>query len=343
MFRMNKLLLGLSLAGGSAWAATTCVGGELYSKSTVKYGRWEFRMKAAATPGSVSSFFTYNNNSYLGTPDPWREIDIEVLGNKPNAFQTNLITGTAEDKVTSEDIHNVTGLAANYHTFTLDWTPDSVVWRMDGVLQRKVDGTDQQVVDLRDSAQSWRMNLWASNSTGWVGKLDLAKLPVYQIVNWMRYSSYTPGAGDGGSDFTFSWLDDFAKFDTQRWAKGDWTFDGNLAQFDASNIAAKDGYLVLALTRPGEEGVLTEFVKDPAGDAYGSTSVRGMARDLPLRATGTAKGIRVDGVESGREIAVLDAHGRILTRADGSVSEIPLDSRGVLFVRVGDRSAVVVR
>ena len=333
----------LVLAVGSALAATTCEGAELYSKSTVKYGRWEVRMKAAATPGSVSSFFTYNNNSYLGTPNPWREIDIEVLGNKPNAFQSNIISGTAEDKTTSEDVHNVTGLASNFHTYTLDWTPDSVVWRMDGVVQRKTVAPDQQVLDMRDSAQTWRMNLWASNSTGWVGKLDLTKLPVYQVVNWMRYSSYTPGKGENGSNFTFSWLDDFDKFDTQRWAKGDWTFDGNLAQLTTVNIAAKSGYLVLALTTPEADGVSGVIPKDPAGDTYGTASVRGTARDLPLRAIGTSNGIRIEGAQPGFEIAVRNANGQILTQVDGSVSEIPLAARGVMFVQAGSRSIAVVR
>jgi endo-1,3-1,4-beta-glycanase ExoK len=351
MFRLQIFLLSLAWWAGSAWSATTCVGAEFYSKASVRYGRWEFRMLAAAKPGTVSSFFTYYNESYRTKEgEPWREIDIEVLGNKPKGFQSNLITLVPPDTVTAQSsrFHITEDVSTGFHTYVMDWAPDSVVWRLDGKTIRKVATTNttlagEQVSIMQDKNQSYRMNLWASNQTSWVGTLDLGTLPIYQVVNWMRYSSYTPGAGDGGSDFTFAWLDDFAQIDTVRWARGNWTFENNLAQFDASNIVAKDGYLVLALTRPGEEGVLTEFVKDPAGDAYGSTSVRGARRDRSLRAFGTANGIRIEGGEPGIETAVRDAHGRILTRADGSVSEIPLDARGVLFVQAGDRSTAVVR
>src|SRR4051812_1478990 len=106
---MEKLFLAL-ICGGSmlqtgALAETILNGGELFSRETVKYGRWELRMQFAATPGSVSSFFTFYNNSYLGEPEPWREIDIEVLGKTGYGFQSNLITGTARKKATSEKFH----------------------------------------------------------------------------------------------------------------------------------------------------------------------------------------------------------------------------------------------
>ncbi|HNC98606.1 MAG TPA: family 16 glycosylhydrolase, partial [Myxococcota bacterium] len=197
MLRIRSAILPLVVLGSGAFlpaaGATTCSGVELFSKSTVRFGRWEIRMQPAASPGTVSSFFTYNNDSYLGGAHPWREIDIEVLGSKPTYFQSNLITGSATEKVTTEKLHSIADMATTFHTFVLEWTPDSIVWRVDGVRRRKIDGTDPQVVDLSDSSQTWRMNLWASSSEAWAGKLDLAKLPVAQVVNWMRYSRYTPG------------------------------------------------------------------------------------------------------------------------------------------------------
>lgn len=326
-------------------AATTCSGVELYSKAAVRYGRWEIRMKAAATPGSVSSFFTYNNNSYLGAPHPWREIDIEVLGNKPSSFQSNLITGDASAKTTSETIHGVSGLADGFHTYVLDWTPDSVVWRVDGSLRRKVDATDPQVRDLRDSTQTWRMNLWASSSTAWVGALDLSKLPVAQVVNWMRFSSYTPGKGPGGSDFTFSWLDDFDRLQSSRWALGDWTFDGNLAQFSTSNAVFKDGYLALLLTRPGEEGVIgATLPKDPSGNSYSDpASVRANSTDAPFRAISTGEGFRIEGLEG--RVEVRDSAGKILwsghADSQGRI-EFRTSAKGLALVRTGDRVGSVI-
>lgn len=336
--------LALLAIGHRAEAATTCSGVELYSKTGVRYGRWEIRMKAAATPGSVSSFFTYNNNSYLGAPHPWREIDIEVLGNKPGYFQSNLITGDASAKSTSEMIHGSSGLADGFHTFVLDWTPDSIVWRLDGKVRRKTDATDPQVTDLRDSTQTWRMNLWASSSTAWVGALDLSKLPVVQVVNWMRYSSYTPGKGPGGSDFTFAWLDDFDRLQTSRWALGDWTFDGNLAQFSPSNAVVKDGYLALMLTKPGAEGVMGVMPTDPAGNTYSDpSSVRSAIVKVPFRAVATSGGYRIEGLEGQAEVR--DLSGGVLWAGfadpQGKI-EFRSVTKGIALIRSGDRVGSVV-
>lgn len=346
-------------AGASLFAQSIiCSGAELYANPSqvVKYGRWEVRMQTAATPGSVSSFFTYYDNSWKGKPEPWREIDIEVLGNAPNSFQSNIISGmldpdlpNPEDgKITSEVHHSVDGMSSGFHTFTLDWTPDSVVWRVDGKTMRKNGATDPQVVELRDKDQSYRMNLWSSTSTLWVGELDLSKLPVYQVVNWMRYSEYTPGAGPNGSNFTQSWIDDFNSFNSTRWAKGDWTFAENQAQFMKSNLVVKDGYLVLALTRPGEEGVKQAFPTDPLGSTYTTAAVGGrspLKGSLHARATGT--GLRVEGLDGFRgAIEVRDARGQLVGQVEaqgGTSAELPLVTTGAVFVRAGEQTVSVVR
>jgi hypothetical protein len=245
-------------------------GVEIYSTNVVHFGRWETRMKAAATPGTVSSFFVYYPNSSAsstGTPYPWREIDIEVLGKSGFGFQSNLITGTAANQTTSEAYHTLAfDLSSSYHTYTLDWTPDSVVWRIDGTTVRKTTSSSQQVVDLRDSSDTYRMNLWASNSPSWAGTLDTSKLPVLQIVHWMRYSAYTPNAGPGGSNFTPSWTDSFQNINTSRWAFGNWTFTGNYATFTNSNAKVQNGYLVMMLSTVGKMGQFpSSFPRDTAG------------------------------------------------------------------------------
>lgn len=325
-------------------AATTCVGAELYSRSTVKYGRWEIRMKVAATPGSVSSFFTYNNNSYLGAPHPWREIDIEVLGKNTGSFQSNLITGNAASKVTSESLHGLPGLADGFHTFELDWTPDSIVWRLDGKVRRKTESNDQQVVDLRDSSQTWRMNLWASSSVAWVGAFDLNKLPVAQVVNWMRYSRYTPGAGPNKSNFTFEWLDDFDRLDKTRWSLGDWTFDENLAQFDPANGITKDGYLALLLTKPGQEGVFNNMPADPDGNKYPTSSIQEpVMGSRSLRAAAVDGGFRLEGLEGMTEVR--STSGKMIWRgmADAKGQAlIPSAHAGVVMVRSGAAAGSLV-
>lgn len=308
-------LLALGMFSPSAQAATILDGAEIYSKDTVRYGRWEIRMQVAAASGSVSSFFTYHNDSYLGLPEPWREIDIEILGKKPLGFQSNLITGDASDKTTSEKFHNTTDdLSKGYHTYVLEWTPDSIVWRLDGKLIRKTN-VNAQVTDLRDHAETYRMNLWASSAVAWVGELDKAKLPIIQSVNWMRYSSYTPGSGPEGADYTPQWVDDFTTWNIKRWGKADWTFDENLADFTPSNAVVKNGYLMLILSDKNWSGTLTP-PEDPEGNKF-PTSVQPNRAGLQSSVR-SLKGSLEISLSQPSSVVVRDLKGRVLASQAGS-------------------------
>jgi len=260
---MNKLFLsclGAVLLINLTVAAKDYNGAELYSTNVVKYGRFDVRMRTISGSGIVSSFFLYYNNSYLGTPEPWREIDIEVLGKSTNVFQSNIITGNLASKTTSEKLHTFSNLSKDYHTYSLEWTPNYIAWFFDNVEIRRTTGG--QATDCQLKEMSYRFNAWISDAASWAGTFDPSILPVYQYINWVKYSTYTPAAGPNGSDFTLSWTDDFNSFNTSRWAKGNWSFDGNLVDFSPDNIVVKDGYCIICLTRNGQTGFSGEVPKD---------------------------------------------------------------------------------
>ncbi|MBW8886886.1 MAG: family 16 glycosylhydrolase [Fibrobacteres bacterium] len=341
---LRTLYIGLTLgqvalAAGAAGAAALD-GAEFYSNETVKFGRWEMRMRMAATPGSVSSFFTYYNNSSKGSPEPWREIDIEVIGKNPNGFQSNLITGNAASRTTSEAFQTSSDVSKEFHTYTLDWTPDSIVYRMDGQTVRKNLATDPQVKDLSDMPETYRMNLWASTAADWAGAMDPAKLPVTQTVNWIAYSAYTPGQGPNGSNFTPKWVDDFNSLDTQRWSRGNWTFDGNMADFTPNNAVVSGGYLMLILSKKGWSGNLTPPA-DPLGNVH-TTSIAAPTEAAPFRMEATAGRLRVFGGDKPAEVSVSDLQGRILARSRNpgwmQFDNLP---HGLLIVRSAEGSRLV--
>lgn len=234
-------------------------GAELYTKDTYEYGKFEARMQMAAGSGTVSSMFLYHNDSYMGAPEPWVEVDIEILGKNPNSFQSNIITGFGpgeSTKITSEQHHSISAANTTFHTYAMEWTPDYVSWLIDGKeVRRTVRGQNDknQVDDLKLRPQGLRFNLWSHVDEGWVGPWNDAILPVYQYINWVKVYKYTPGAGENGSDFTLDWTDNFDSFDDSRWLKGKWTFDGNRVFIDPKNIYAQDGMLILALTKKGQE------------------------------------------------------------------------------------------
>lgn len=243
-------------------------GAELYSNEEWLYGKYEARMYMGAISGTVSSMFLYANGSEQTDGRPWVEIDIEVLGKNPGSFQSNIITGKAGAQNTSEKHHTVSPAAnASFHTYGLEWTPDYVRWTLDGKEVRKatkgsqiVNGQDQ--VAALNKPQGIRFNLWSHEDAGWVGPWDDSKLPVFQFINWVKRYKYTPGQGPDGSDFTLDWTDNFDTFDSQRWSKGDWTFDGNRVDLTKNNIYSKEGMLILALTKKGQEMFNGQVPKD---------------------------------------------------------------------------------
>lgn len=279
----KKSILGTSLAV-VAMAATVSAkdysGAELYTLNEFQYGKYEARMQMAAASGTVSSMFLYQNGSEIADGRPWVEVDIEVLGKNPASFQSNIITGKAGAQVTSEK-HHAVNPAANqgFHTYGIEWTPNYVRWTVDGVEVRKTEGG--QVSNLTGT-QGLRFNLWSSEDPGWVGQFSDSNLPLFQFINWVKVYKYTPGQGENGSDFTLDWVDNFDTFDASRWGKGDWTFDGNRVDLTDKNIYSKDGMLILALTRKGQEMFNGQVPKDNEPAPQSSSSV------IPLSSSSVA-------------------------------------------------------
>ncbi len=100
-----------------------------------------------------------------------------------------------------------------------------------------------QVQNMRDTPQSYRMNLWVADSIDWAGRFNIDNLPLEQTIDWIEYYAYDNG------EFTLEWRDDFTYFDSNRWGKGDWSFTENLATFRPENAVIVDDALVLRLTR----------------------------------------------------------------------------------------------
>ncbi len=227
-------------------------GAELYTLESFKYGRFEARMKMAYAPGCISSMFLYYNNSYEGNGKVWNEIDIEVIGKNSSAFQSNIITGELNAKVTSENIHNLTSpVDSEYHVYTIEWTPEKVTWLLDGEVQREtsvLSGTKakEQVESLVES-QSLRFNLWASSSVGWVGQFDQKNIPIAQYIDYVKVYDYDTETGT----FTERWTDDFDSYNAKRWTRGNWNMD--LVKESTTNVVVEDGNIVLKLTKKQKE------------------------------------------------------------------------------------------
>jgi beta-glucanase (GH16 family) len=225
-------------------ATAPLFGAELYSHETVQFGKFIIRMKMVSEAGVVSSFFTYDNQSWQGEGRPWREIDFETIGSSPDILQTNLITGNLEKRTHSEKTSKVTAIDS-FQTYTLEWTPNEIIWKVnENIVRRELATDSQQVREMADTPQTYRSNIWISEVIDWVGEFNEKQLPKYQVIDWIEFYQYKPN-----NSFTLKWRDDFNDFDNNRWGKGNWGFPSNMVTFTPENIQVIDGELVLALTR----------------------------------------------------------------------------------------------
>ena len=216
-------------------------GAELRTLEPLLYGKFEVCYKPAQGEGLVSSFFTYNDDH---PNTPWNEIDIELLGRFPNIVDMNVITNTSHLRThfTTLDTH------IDFNEYGFEWTPDYVAWFING--EEVYRQTDEHIADLTHPSKLM-MNIWNPVYDDWVGVWDDRVLPRFAYYDWVRYSSYTPGSGNSGTDnnFTFQWQDDFNDFDDSRWEKKhNHTWGGNQSTFIRENIVFEDGYLILCLT-----------------------------------------------------------------------------------------------
>ena len=270
-FYLLVTTLCVAMFGAGYVSAKPYKGAEIYSAESTKYGRYVMRMRMAEGSGVLSTFFTYKNGSEVaGTV--WEEIDIEVLGkNDAYQMQSNIIVGAPRQ--TTEGLHTASqSLADDYHTYTLEWTPEYVAWFIDGQQVRRINGSN--FVTGLVNPQSMRFNIWASTSEPWVGAFNPSILPVYQFVNYMEYYAYNTST----KSFTLSWRDDFNNFNTSRWSKADWTFDGNYVDFDPANVVIQNGTLILALTTENAKGFSGTVPVDGNASSQSSSSVMSSIR-----------------------------------------------------------------
>lgn len=252
MTLFNRLILtGLCLSAPMALLAKPYKGGEVYSQQSYLYGKFEMQMQAAPGSAVLSTFFTYKNGSEVGNTF-WEEIDIEIFGRgEGREWQSNIILGSSRPTIHSDAVHEEDfSLTNSYNRYRLEWTPDYVAWFVNDVEVRRIIGTS--TVTSLTSPQSLRFNLWASDAPGWVGAWDDKILPTHQFIDYFSYAPYNSATKT--FDESAGWRDDFNAFDTSRWGKADWTFDGNRVDFSPANVTVRNGVLILSLTHENQEG-----------------------------------------------------------------------------------------
>ncbi len=168
-------------------------GAEVRSVDTLTYGRVRARARLASGSAVVSALVTI----YTPWPaDNWNELDIECLGKDPSEVQYNAMVYTGQLPAASTPVSptqdpEILALgfdaSADFHTYEIEWTPESAVFRVDGVTARVWDDR----IELMTLPQNVLLTIWASGEPVWAGAVDGTTTGAKIEYDWVELYEYS--------------------------------------------------------------------------------------------------------------------------------------------------------
>ncbi|KAJ6263733.1 Beta-glucanase [Drechslerella dactyloides] len=165
------------------------------SKFFIFWGKVEVVMKIAPGAGVVSSFYMQS--------DTLDEIDLEWLGGQPNNLQTNFFSKGRQDVYTNGGNHNVNDAVGAFHTYTIDWTTDRIIWSIDGAAVRTL--TRASAGDFYpQTPMQIKFGPWPAGDPGsgspkgtvdWAGgPINFSQGPFDMVIQSISITDYSTGA-----------------------------------------------------------------------------------------------------------------------------------------------------
>ena len=146
-------------------------------KFDMLYGKVEMRAKLPAGQGIFPAFWMMTDKEQTWLP----EIDImEMLGHQPNEVWMVMHTLTDVGELRSQSFsHTGEDFSKDYHTFGIEWTPDSITWLIDHV----------ERFQLTQHVPDEKMYLYLNTAIGgdWPGSPDQTTIfPAYYDIDYVR-------------------------------------------------------------------------------------------------------------------------------------------------------------
>jgi Beta-glucanase/Beta-glucan synthetase len=176
----------------------------LVSNFYILFGKVEVVLKAAQGTGIISSFYLQS--------DDLDEIDIELFGADSTQFQSNYFIKGNTATYDRGGYHDTSSSPVdNYHTYTIDWTPERLNWDLDGQTVRTLPKNGPQ--GFPQSPMQIFAGVWAggdpTNPPGtieWAGGLtDYSKAPFSMHIKSVIVSDYSSGNKYTYSDKSGLW------------------------------------------------------------------------------------------------------------------------------------------
>jgi len=161
-----------------------------YESFKFLYGRAEARLRMPSGKGLWSAFWLLNAYYNQDQPeDP--EIDIvEALGHDPYSIHQNYHhvvdsdgDGFHTDYLSSEHVASVSDFSARFHVYAVDWSPGRVIWSIDGVETRRLEGSEvssEQMYILANLAVGGDFPGAPDESTPFPSSFEIDYIRVYQ-------------------------------------------------------------------------------------------------------------------------------------------------------------------
>lgn len=163
------------------------------SRASFLFGRFQATLQATNVPGLVTGFFLHRDS-------PRQEIDVEILGNRPDHLLVNVFYNPGADGAKFDYGYRGTptiiklGFDASeaLHRFTIEWDPCEIRWFVDMKLvhcRATWDPTPIPHLPMR-----LHVNTWPTLSRRLAGRLALRALPASAIVRRVAVDAYDEDA-----------------------------------------------------------------------------------------------------------------------------------------------------
>lgn len=177
---------------------------QLNSNWYIMFGHVEVVMKAAPGAGIVSSVVLQS--------DTLDEIDWEWLGAANDEVQSNYFGKGQTTTYDRAAVHAVTDSQNQFHTYTVDWTNERIVWQIDGQTVRVLEESDAHGQFPQTPCQ-FKLGIWSGGdpgnpqgTIGWSrGPTDYTQGPFTMVVQSVSVIDYSTGDKYSYGDQSGTW------------------------------------------------------------------------------------------------------------------------------------------
>jgi GR25 family glycosyltransferase involved in LPS biosynthesis len=165
------------------------------SRAKFLFGRFEATLQSTNVPGLVTGFFLHRDS-------PRQEIDVEILGNRPDHLLVNVFYNPGTDGTKFDYGYRGTPIIVELgfdgskalHQYTIEWDPCEIRWSVDRKLVHRRAIWDP--TPIPHLPMTLNVNTWPTASRELAGRLALRTLPASAIVRRVAVDKYDINSPD---------------------------------------------------------------------------------------------------------------------------------------------------